>query len=80
MAEELIDRVFSSMDKYNQEKRDIVLSHCNDMYYADRLKIMVALKDIHDDTQSCIDTIMEVVKRARLDTVDLILPEKKVTE
>lgn len=80
MAEELIDRVFSSMDKYNQEKRDIVLSHCSDMYFADRLKIMVALKDIHDDTQSCIDTIMEVVKRARFDTVDLILPEKKVTE
>ena len=80
MAQELAEQIFSSMDKHNQEKREIVLSHCDDMYYADRLKIMVALKDIHDDTQSCIDTILEVVKRARLDTVDLILPEKKVTK
>ena len=80
MAEGVAEKIFSSLDKHNQEKRDIILSHCDDMYFADKVKIMMALKDIHTDTRSCIDTILEVVKRARLDTVDYILPEKKVTK
>lgn len=80
MAEELTEKIFSSLDKHNQEKRDIILSHCNDMYFADKMKILMALKDMHTDTGSCVNTILEVVKRARLDTVDFILPEKKVTK
>jgi len=77
MAEELAEQIFSSLDKHNQEKRDIMLSHCDDMFFADKLKILQALKDIHTDTEACLDTILEVVKKARVDTVDLILPEPK---
>ena len=77
MAEELAEQIFSSLDKHNQEKRDIMLSHCDDMFFADKLKILQALKNIHEDTEACLDTILEVVKKARVDTVDLILPEPK---
>ena len=80
MAKGVAEQIFSSLDKHNQEKRDIILSHCDDMYFADKVKILMALKDIHTDTRSCVNTILEVVKRARLDTVDFILPEKKVTK
>jgi len=80
MAKELAEKIFSSLDKHNQEKRDIILSHCGDMFFADKVKILVALKDIHTDTATCIDTILEVVKRARLDTVDFILPEVQEAE
>jgi len=66
-----------SISKHKSEMRNIALSHCDDMFFADKLKILMALKNIHEDTEACLDTILEVVKKARVDTVDLILPEPK---
>jgi len=66
-----------SINQHKSEMRNIALSHCNDMFTIDKLKILQALKDIHSDTEASLDTILEIVKRARVDTVDLILPEPK---
>jgi hypothetical protein len=69
-----------SLRKHKAELRSMALTHCGDMFYADKVKILSAMREVHTDTQACLDTIFEVVKRARVDTVDLILPEVQEAE
>lgn len=63
--------------QHQQDKRRMMLEHLEDIEKFDELQVAQLLKGVLDDPALVMTQLIDLVKKARIDTVDLCLPEEK---
>ena len=71
-----MSEVVEIINKHQQDKRRMVLEHLDDIAKFDELRVVNLLKGVLDDPGGVMCQLIDYVKHARQDTVDLCLPEE----
>ena len=71
-----MNEVVEVFQKHQQDKRRMMLEHLEDIEKFDQLQVAQLLKGVLDDPAFVMTQLMDLVKKARIDTVDLCLPEE----
>ena len=74
-----MNEVVEVFQKHQQDKRRMMLEHLEDIEKFDQLQVAQLLKGVLDDPALVMTQLMDLVKKARIDTVDLCLPEEECT-
>ena len=64
-------------ERTQKESREHVLRHLEDIGQFDELQIAQLLGDVLDDPARVLSDLVEMVQKARRDTLDICFPEKK---
>ena len=72
-----MNEVVEVFQKHQQDKRRMMLEHLEEIEKFDQLQVAQLLKGVLDDPALVMTQLMDLVKKARIDTVDLCLPEEK---
>jgi predicted nuclease of restriction endonuclease-like RecB superfamily len=71
-----MNEVVEVFQKHQQDKRRMMLEHLEEIEKFDQLQVAQLLKGVLDDPALVMTQLMDLVKKARIDTVDLCLPEE----
>jgi predicted nuclease of restriction endonuclease-like RecB superfamily len=72
-----MNEVVEVFQKHQQDKRRMMLEHLEEIEKFDQLQVAQLLKGVLDDPALVMTQLIDLVKRARIDTVDLCLPEEQ---
>jgi predicted nuclease of restriction endonuclease-like RecB superfamily len=72
-----MNEVVEVFQKHQQDKRRMMLEHLEEIEKFDQLQVAQLLKGVLDDPALVMTQLMDLVKKARIDTVDLCLPEEQ---
>jgi len=64
-------------ERTQKESREHVLRHLDDIGQFDELQIAQLLGDVLEDPARVLSDLVELVQKARRDTLDICFPEKK---
>ena len=66
-----MNEVVEVFQKHQQDKRRMMLEHLEEIEKFDQLQVAQLLKGVMDDPALVMTQLIDLVKRARIDTVDL---------
>lgn len=72
-----MNEVVEVFQKHQQDKRRMMLEHLEEIEKFDQLQVAQLLKGVLDDPALVMTQLIDLVKKARIDTVDLCLPEEQ---
>lgn len=72
-----MNEVVEVFQKHQQDKRRMMLEHLEEIEKFDQLQVAQLLKGVLDDPALVMTQLIDLVKKARIDTVDLCLPDNQ---